>query len=164
MSLSRIRFDSTDSSFTRVLVQLAEAISVFYCGFSILVCFLCDKAAAIAVAKVSCNRQVRREIQAERGSRTCSPAAGLALIFASSVVLAQEPFYDIDIPSLNAAEALNELAEQTGAVMPFPYDLAVARQAKVVVGRFTLTEALEALLDGSGLSSGLSDRRVVQNS
>jgi len=30
---------------------------------------------------------------------------------ASQAVLAQEPLYDIDIPSLNAAEALNELAE-----------------------------------------------------
>ena len=44
----------------------------------------------------------------------------------------------------------------------FPYDLVAARQANSVVGRFTLRGALEALLEGSGLSGGLSDRRVVQ--
>ncbi len=64
---------------------------------------------------------------------------------ASPVISAQELLYDIDIPSLSAAEALNELSEQTGAVMFFPYDLVVDRQANAVVGRFTLTGALEAL-------------------
>jgi len=70
--------------------------------------------------------------------------------------------YDIDIPSMNAAEALNSLAEQTGAIMLFPYDLAESRQANEVVGRYTLTGALSELLEGSGLSSGLSDKRVIQ--
>ena len=71
-------------------------------------------------------------------------------------------FYDIDIPSLNAAEALNRLAEQTGAKMLFPYDLAETRQANAVCGRFTLMDALSELLEDSGLSSGLSDKRVIQ--
>ena len=70
--------------------------------------------------------------------------------------------YDIDIPALNAAEALNRLAEQTGAIMLFPYDLAEARQANMVFGRYTLEEALSEMLKGSGLSSGLSDKRVIQ--
>jgi iron complex outermembrane receptor protein len=159
---SRDRFEGPNLSSSRFVVWLVKTFSSLAYGFFHLICYQYDKAASKVVAKVSCNRQVRRGIQAERCSKTCSLATGLALIFASSVVLAQEPFYDIDIPSLNAAEALNKLAEQTGAVMLFPYDLAVARQAKAVVGRFTLTEALEALLDGSGLSSGRSDRRVVQ--
>ena len=47
-------------------------------------------------------------------------------------------------------------------MMLFPYDLVVIRQANAVVGRFTLTGALDAILEGSGLSGGLSDRRVVQ--
>lgn len=75
---------------------------------------------------------------------------------------ADETLHDIDIPQLNAAEALNRLAEQTSAVMLFPYDLAEARQANAVSGRYTLMEALEVLLEGTGLSGGLSDRRVIQ--
>ncbi len=70
--------------------------------------------------------------------------------------------YDIDIPALNAAEALNRLAEQTGAIMLFPYDLAEARQANAVLGRYTLEDALGEMLRDSGLSSGLSDKRVIQ--
>ena len=37
-----------------------------------------------------------------------------------------EPVYDIDIPAMNAAQALNRFAEQTGAIMLFSYDLASA--------------------------------------
>ena len=74
----------------------------------------------------------------------------------------EEPLYDIDIPQLDAAEALNRFAEQTGAVMLFPYDLAQARMANAVRGRYTLVAALEALLEDTGLTGGLSDKRVIQ--
>ncbi|MCY3839309.1 MAG: STN domain-containing protein, partial [Gammaproteobacteria bacterium] len=73
-----------------------------------------------------------------------------------------EPRYDIDIPSLDAAEALTRLAEQTDTIVLFPYDLAQGRQANEVVGRFTLTQAVEALLRGTGIAGGLSDKRVLQ--
>ncbi len=73
-----------------------------------------------------------------------------------------ETQYDIDIPVLNAAEALNLLAEQTGAILLFPYDVARVRQANAVAGRYTLTESLGLLLRGSGLSGGLSDKRAIQ--
>lgn len=76
-------------------------------------------------------------------------------------VRADEPAYDIDIPAMNAAEALNRLADQTGAIMLFPYDLARTRQAKAVRGRYTLLQGLELLLQGTGLSGGLSQKRVV---
>ena len=156
MRPARVHFEGLNLSSSRFVV------SAFYYGFFHLVCYMVAKAATTVLAKDSCNRQIRRAIQAERCSRACSLAAGLALLIASPAVLAQEPLYDIDIPSLNAAEALNELAEQTGAVMLFPYDLVAARQANSVVGQFTLRGALEALLEGSGLSGGLSDRQVVQ--
>jgi outer membrane receptor protein involved in Fe transport len=55
-----------------------------------------------------------------------------------------------------------DLAEQTDAIMLFPYDLAEARQANAVLGRFTLMDALSELLNDTGLSSGLSDKRVIQ--
>lgn len=73
-----------------------------------------------------------------------------------------EQLYDIHIPTSNAAEALNRLAEQTGAILLFPYGPAEARQANEVIGRYTLAEALDRLLDGSGLSSRVSDKRVIQ--
>ncbi len=74
----------------------------------------------------------------------------------------QQKLYDIDIPSLNAAEALNRLAEQTGAIMLFPCDLAEARQSNAISGRYMLLDALSKMLKDSGLSSGLSDKRVIQ--
>jgi iron complex outermembrane receptor protein len=69
--------------------------------------------------------------------------------------------YEVDIPASNAAEGLNRLAEQTGAVFLFPYDLAKSRPASAVKGQYTLTDALERLLQGSGLSGGLSEKGVV---
>jgi len=74
---------------------------------------------------------------------------------------ADESVYEINIPAMNAAEALNRFAEQTGTIMLFPYDLASARQANAVSGRYTLLEGLELLLQDTGLSGGLSDKRVV---
>lgn len=73
-----------------------------------------------------------------------------------------EPTFDINIPAQNAADSLGQLAAQTGAIMLFPYALAASKQASAVSGRYTLLQALELLLQGSGLSGGLSDKRVVQ--
>ncbi|MEE2983063.1 MAG: TonB-dependent receptor [Pseudomonadota bacterium] len=72
-----------------------------------------------------------------------------------------EPEYDIDVPQQDAASALEQLAEQTGAITLFPYDLAASRTSNAVVGRFTLPDAVELLLDGTGLSGGLSEKRVI---
>ena len=76
--------------------------------------------------------------------------------------VADEPVFEIEIPASNAAEALNRLAEQTGAILLFPYDLAESRQTNAVAGQYTLMKALSELLKDSGLSGGLSDRRVIQ--
>jgi iron complex outermembrane receptor protein len=62
---------------------------------------------------------------------------------------------------MNAAEALNRFAEQTGAIMLFPYDLASTRRANAVSGRYTLLKGLDLLLRDTGLSGGLSNKRVV---
>lgn len=90
-------------------------------------------------------------------------AAGCALLLlcCAATALEQEPEYDINIPAQNAAFALERLAEQTGAITLFPYDLASGVQANAVVGRYSLPAALAALLDGSGLSGGLSEKRVI---
>lgn len=74
---------------------------------------------------------------------------------------AEEPIHDINIPEQNAAKALEQLAEQTGAITLFPYDLAKARQTRAVVGRYTLPDALRLLLKDTGLSGDLSEKRVI---
>jgi iron complex outermembrane recepter protein len=64
--------------------------------------------------------------------------------------------YDINIPRLNAVEALNLLADQTDAVMFFSYQIAKDKQASPVKGYYTLKESLHIMLKDSGLSGGLS--------
>ena len=69
--------------------------------------------------------------------------------------------YDVNVASLNAADALNSLARQTGVTLLFPYDLARSRQANAVNGRYTLQQALDLMLQGTGLSGGLSDKGIL---
>jgi iron complex outermembrane recepter protein len=69
--------------------------------------------------------------------------------------------YRIDLPALTVDEALNELSEQVGVPVLFPYDLAQSRVAHPVVGKYTLPQALDILLQGTGLSGGLSDKGVL---
>src|SRR5690606_1061143 len=48
------------------------------------------------------------------------------------------------------------------AIMLFPYDLVRFKEAKAVYGRYTLKEALEKLLNGSGLVGSFTDKQVIQ--
>jgi len=79
----------------------------------------------------------------------------------SSVVESAEPRYRIDIPSQAVASALDELAKQTGAISLFPYDLVEGRKSKPLKGLYTLPDALTLMLDNTGLSGDLSDKRVI---
>ncbi|MDM3872273.1 TonB-dependent receptor [Porticoccus sp. W117] len=72
-----------------------------------------------------------------------------------------QKLYEIDIPELNAAEALNIFAEQTDIVLLFPYEKAKQCQANKVRGRFTLGQGLDVLLKGSGLKGNLSENGTV---
>ena len=93
----------------------------------------------------------------------------LALLFYSANSIAEvdtkQPFtqkkYSINVPQQNVADALNLLAEQTGVTFVFPYEFAETQQANVVVGRFTLMQALNELLQGSALTGGLTESGVV---
>lgn len=73
----------------------------------------------------------------------------------------QQPMYEIDIPALNAAQALNQLAEQTGVYFLFPYRAAANQQANPVKGLYSLDDALQILLKDTGLRGGLSKTGVV---
>ena len=130
-----------------------------YCGFCSLAGLLVNEA-ALKDSSFTSERNVRRGRRARVGA---TGALFLCLLsgMLCDVARAGEPVYDIDIPAMNAAEALNRLAEQTGAVMLFSYDLASTRRANAVRGRYTLVQGLELLLRGTGLSGGLSDKGVV---
>ena len=58
-------------------------------------------------------------------------------------------------------DALEALADQTGALMVVPFELAEFRVANSVVGRYTLPDALDRLLEDTGLSGGLFEKRVI---
>ena len=98
-----------------------------------------------------------------------TPSTGWRLAWVLCLVLcivrtsvAQAPqVYGIDLHTANLAEALNGLSEQTGVPVVFSYDLVKDRKANPVVGRYTLLEALNALLKDSGLSGGLSEKGVL---
>ncbi|MBR9728992.1 TonB-dependent receptor domain-containing protein [Shewanella intestini] len=70
--------------------------------------------------------------------------------------------YFVNIPQANAAQALNLLAKQTEALLIFPYDIAESRTAKAVSGNYSIKEALDLLLNDSGLIAEISDRGVIR--
>ena len=88
-------------------------------------------------------------------------ALGLLLCIVATSVAEPPQVFDIDLEAQGIADALNSLSEQTGAPVVFSYDLVRHGKAKPVKGRYTLTQALDALLQGTGLSGGLSDKGVV---
>jgi iron complex outermembrane receptor protein len=84
-------------------------------------------------------------------------------VFLSVAASGQEPErrYDINIPATRADVALKSLARQAETQLLFSYDLAKTVQANPVSGRYTLSEALEQLLRGTGLSSSLTKSGVI---
>ena len=78
-----------------------------------------------------------------------------------SVPAENKTCFDIDIPAMNAAKAINSLAEQTGAKLLFPYDLVRAYQTQSVRGCYTLDQALNAMLKKTGLVSSLSEKGLL---
>ncbi|MDB9952701.1 TonB-dependent receptor [Porticoccaceae bacterium] len=97
--------------------------------------------------------------QHDSGSNGNAPSNPEALNKATSATLAHEFF--ISIPPLNAAEALNRLAKQTGAQLLYSYEKALTRKAHPVVGQYAVMDALTQLLKGSGLEGSLSNKGAI---
>ena len=93
------------------------------------------------------------------GSNGNAPSNPEALNKETSATLAHEFF--ISIPPLNAAEALNRLAKQTGAQLLYSYEQALTRKARPVVGQYAVMDALAQLLKGSGLEGSLSNKGAI---
>lgn len=101
------------------------------------------------------------ELSCALSSKRAALCAVLACWLLIAVANADEPIFDINIPAQPVAEALEQLAEQTGTLTFFPYNLAADRQANAVTGGYTLPDALDALLRDTGLSGVLAEERVI---
>ncbi|MEA2260365.1 MAG: iron complex outerrane recepter protein [Acidobacteriaceae bacterium] len=95
------------------------------------------------------------------GLACCVLAVAAVLVLFAAGARAAEQRYEIDIPALPADAALKALARQTKTQLLFPYDLVKTLQANPVTGRYTLNEALEILLQNTGLSSSMTKGEVI---
>jgi iron complex outermembrane recepter protein len=140
----------------------------FHCGFVPLASFIVHKAAITRKPNLGSKRIVGADLFSILRKHGVLVSVALLCVVMPGMGFAEpEPpspaqRYQVDIPALNAAEALNELAAQTGATFLFPYEQAKTRQANGIKGQFTLMNALDRLLAGSGLLSGLTQQGVIQ--
>lgn len=70
--------------------------------------------------------------------------------------------YQFDIDPQPISDAMVSLALQRGLNIVFLADLTENLSANPVKGRYTLAEALDLLLDGSGLRARISNNRLIQ--
>lgn len=71
-----------------------------------------------------------------------------------------KPVYLFEIPVQSLGLSLGTLSEITERNFLFPYDLVENEKGNPVQGRFTAQQALDVLLNGTGLEGQLSDKRV----
>lgn len=88
---------------------------------------------------------------------TCSHSAALLLtaVLAGPLVHAQADVsapVAIDLPAASLDQALNQLARQSGAQILFASDIAINKSAPALKGNYTVRQALQQLLEGSGLA------------
>ena len=81
-------------------------------------------------------------------SHTCKPTV-LAMLLASLVTGAHA--VELDIPSQPLDKALNALAHQTGERIIFSTGLTDHKKAPALKGDYSVRQALDKLLNGSGL-------------
>ena len=128
------------------------------CGFFHLVCYPPCKTASAGKKN---GRSVTVREGKGWGSNSFTIALLLLIVFSSHHALANTNCYPVDVPQQNAADAINELAQQTQAKVLFSYHLAHSRQAQPIKGCYSLERALRLLLKHTGLRSGLSDQGVM---
>lgn len=82
-------------------------------------------------------------------SRLSLLAAGIML---ASTLHAQDATYVLNLPAQPLDKALNALAGQTGSRILFATEIAADQQAPALSGELTLQQALQRLLQGTGLT------------
>jgi outer membrane receptor protein involved in Fe transport len=89
------------------------------------------------------------------------PVAAICLAVASAFVQAQEATYDFTIPPQPVSQVLGELARQTGLQPFFAEDSVKGVQSPGVTGKYSLREALDRALAGTGLNYQFTAEKAV---
>jgi outer membrane receptor protein involved in Fe transport len=77
-------------------------------------------------------------------------AAG-AMLYTGGCAMADGKPMAFDIPADSTATALNDLAVQANVHLLFPFDVATTTQSPAIKGNYTVDQALDLILAGSGL-------------
>lgn len=98
-------------------------------------------------------------------ARTILSTCIASLILAGQMAGAAEPAVALDIPAQSLGTALRQFAEQTGLQLVYETEIATGLRNPPVKGELTTREALQRLLDGTGLQfQFLSDHTVALTS
>lgn len=89
------------------------------------------------------------------------PVAAICLAVASAFVQAQDATYEFNIPAQSASQVINALSKQTGLQPFFAEDSVKGLQSPGVKGKFSLREALDKALAGTGLSYQFTAEKAV---
>lgn len=89
------------------------------------------------------------------------PVAAICLAVASAFVQAQEATYDFNLPAQPAGHVLNALTKQTGLQPFYSEDSVKGVQSPGVKGKYSLREALDKALVGTGLSYQFTAEKAV---
>ena len=91
--------------------------------------------------------------------------AVLLLVFITASTFAQasdsSKQYQLDIPAQIVEDALQRLAKQTGKQLLFSHQTVDTLTSKAVKGRYSLQQALQQMLIGTGLSADQTDSGVI---
>ena len=91
--------------------------------------------------------------------------AVLLLVFMTASTFAQasdsSKQYQLDIPAQIVEDALQRLAKQTGKQLLFSHQTVDTLTSKAVKGRYSLQQALQQMLIGTGLSADQTDSGVI---
>src|SRR5918995_869291 len=88
-------------------------------------------------------------------------AASLTCLLCGGGWVDKDKTWDFDIPRQNVVSALVALTEKTGTQLLFPYEEVKSQQANPLIGRYTITQGLAALLRGTDLSGAVTESGVV---
>jgi iron complex outermembrane recepter protein len=89
---------------------------------------------------------------------------GFCFIFLSENTFSEEKDnhrYDLSIAQQNVEDALHRLAKQTGKQLFFSYDVIETLESNTLAGKYTLEQALEKMLKGTGISGRLTKTGVI---
>ncbi len=88
-------------------------------------------------------------------------AIAFILIVSSAFADDDGQLYDFNVPETAIATAINLIAKQSGIPAIFPYDQVSERTANGLKGTYTLQEALDRVLENTGLAAEITTQDVI---